>query len=173
VDPYAGEGYDLPADLILVTHQHDDHNHVELPARKPDCQVITNVEALAGGQHNSFDLGWCQVESTYAANANHDPKECVGYIITLDGKTVYASGDTSKYAAMADLAARHLDWCLLPIDGVYNMGPAEAAECAEMIGAQHTVPIHMKPGRLFDLRTAGSFKTPSRLILQPGSHVEL
>ena len=22
VDPYAGEGYDLPADIILVSHQH-------------------------------------------------------------------------------------------------------------------------------------------------------
>jgi L-ascorbate metabolism protein UlaG (beta-lactamase superfamily) len=28
VDPYAGEGYDLPADLILVSHQHGDHNQL-------------------------------------------------------------------------------------------------------------------------------------------------
>jgi L-ascorbate metabolism protein UlaG (beta-lactamase superfamily) len=26
LDPYAGEGYDKPGDIILVTHQHDDHN---------------------------------------------------------------------------------------------------------------------------------------------------
>ncbi|MBR4667318.1 MAG: MBL fold metallo-hydrolase, partial [Butyrivibrio sp.] len=25
VDPYAGEGYDVPADLILETHGHFDH----------------------------------------------------------------------------------------------------------------------------------------------------
>ena len=25
IDPYAGEGYDLPADLILVSHGHPDH----------------------------------------------------------------------------------------------------------------------------------------------------
>ena len=30
IDPYAGEGYDLPADLILVTHNHSDHNAVKV-----------------------------------------------------------------------------------------------------------------------------------------------
>ena len=56
VDPYAGEGYDLPADIILVTHQHYGHNKVKLCARKLDCRVITNKEALAGGNHKSFDV---------------------------------------------------------------------------------------------------------------------
>ena len=30
IDPYAGEGYDLPADLILITHAHQDHTAVKL-----------------------------------------------------------------------------------------------------------------------------------------------
>ena len=25
VDPYAGEGYDKPADIVLITHEHSDH----------------------------------------------------------------------------------------------------------------------------------------------------
>ena len=29
VDPYKGKGYETPADIILVTHQHSDHNKVE------------------------------------------------------------------------------------------------------------------------------------------------
>ena len=43
VDPYAGEGYDQPADIILVSHQHGDHNKVELCAKKTDCRVISSV----------------------------------------------------------------------------------------------------------------------------------
>ena len=30
VDPYKGKGYDMPADIILVTHQHSDHNKIKL-----------------------------------------------------------------------------------------------------------------------------------------------
>jgi len=33
VDPYKGKGYDAPADLILVTHQHYDHNQISRCAK--------------------------------------------------------------------------------------------------------------------------------------------
>ncbi len=36
VDPYAGDGYDVPADLILITHAHSDHNGVELIRKRAD-----------------------------------------------------------------------------------------------------------------------------------------
>jgi len=42
------------ADIILVTHQHNDHNKVVLCTQKPDCRIITNKEALAGGKHNKI-----------------------------------------------------------------------------------------------------------------------
>ena len=45
------------------------------------------------------------------------------YILTVDGKTVYFSGDTSRTSQMETMAAMKLDWALLPIDGIYNMGP--------------------------------------------------
>ncbi len=34
VDPFIGDGYNVPADIILVTHEHNDHNHVELPEKR-------------------------------------------------------------------------------------------------------------------------------------------
>lgn len=62
VDPFAGEGYDAPADLILVTHQHRDHNKISLCAKKQECKIITNVDALAGGRHNRFDMSRIEIE---------------------------------------------------------------------------------------------------------------
>jgi len=49
-DPCAGDDYDLPADLILVTHGHFDHCAVDkVQDRNEDCMVITHREAVEAG----------------------------------------------------------------------------------------------------------------------------
>ena len=173
VDPYAGEGYDVPADIILVTHQHNDHNQLRLITQKEGCVVITNAEALEGGVRNTFSVNGIEIEAVEAANKNHDPKSCAGYIITIDGITVYAAGDTSATGQMESFAERELDYALLPCDGVYNMNVAEAMSCAELISAKHTIPIHMKPGKLFDREIAESFECEGRIIVEAGEEIAL
>jgi len=173
IDPYAGAGYDQPADLILITHQHDDHNKTELITQKPGCTVISNAEALAGGKHNSFTLKGIAIEAVAAQNKNHPPDQCVGYILTVDGLKLYFSGDTSITEQMSGFAAKKLDYAFLCADGIYNMSLTEAAECAKLIGARHNVPIHLKPGELFDRTMAEQFAGPNRLIIEAGEEVEL
>ena len=173
LDPFAGEGYDLPADLILVTHDHHDHNRVDLPAQKPGCEIITFREALAGGEYHSFLRDDFSIRAVPAANKNHNPSCCVGFVIEVDGKKIYAAGDTSITRAMDGFAALALDWALLPIDGVYNMDPEEASRAAALIGAAHSVPIHMKPGALFDEEMAARFDAPGKTVLHPGETIEL
>ena len=56
IDPFAGEGYDLPADLVLITHEHPDHNDLGKVTLKPDATVIRSADALAGGQYHTFDV---------------------------------------------------------------------------------------------------------------------
>lgn len=176
IDPYAGEGYDLPADLILITHGHGDHTAVELiKTQNPDCQTITYKEALADGAHQTFDLGYVTVEAVEAGNnPNHDIKECVGYILTLsDGTTVYASGDTSTTDQMGTLAERNLDYAFFCCDGVYNMDMAEAMACAELVGAKHSIPYHMAPGKNFDQQRAETFQVGGGMVLPDGTEIEL
>ena len=173
VDPFAGEGYDLPADLILVTHQHSDHNKVELCTKKPDCRIISNFEALAGKKHNKFDVDGITIEAVEAKNLLHSPKKCVGYIINIDGISIYASGDTSKTKQMETFAALGLDYALFPGDGKFNMGIKEAAECARIVGARHNIIIHLKPGDLFDRNKAEEWDAPNKLIVEPGQEIAL
>ncbi|MDR1117436.1 MAG: MBL fold metallo-hydrolase [Oscillospiraceae bacterium] len=173
IDPYAGEGYDKPADILLVSHQHDDHNQTGLVTKKPGCTVITNAEALAGGKHNTFDVGGIVIEAVEASNVNHDPTQCVGYMLTVDGIKIYFAADTSRTKSMETFAERKLDYALLPIDGYYNMNSSEAAECARLIGARVNIPVHMKPGELFDREVAETFDAPGKRIVAPGEEIEL
>ena len=176
IDPYAGEGYDLAADLILVTHGHQDHNAVKkVRKRNEDCRIITWKEGLVKGEYRTFDLGYAVVEAVQAGNnRNHSIKKCVGWVITLsDGITVYVSGDTSTTDQMAELAERKIDYAFFVCDGVYNMDMEEAIACAKLVNAKHSIPYHMKPGSLFSQKKAEQFDVPNRLIIPAGGEISL
>ncbi len=178
IDPFAGSGYDMTADLILQTHDHFDHKDMsKISSKSSDCVVITQKEALSGGTHNSFDQGYVKVEAVEAGyNKNHDKKNCVGYILTFtNGATLYVSGDTSKTEQMPDLAARNLDYAFFCCDGVFNMDAAEASECASLVGAKVSIPYHTGSASetIFDETNAARFTAPGAYILKPGEELVL
>ena len=173
VDPYAGEGYDRKADLILITHEHRDHNNIDLIKEKADAIILRSKDMLIKGIYQIKKIGNIKIEAVPAYNKNHKKEECVGYILTVDGKTIYLSGDTSTTDAMPGLKERKLDYAFLCMDGKYNMGPEEATECAKMIGAKKSVPYHMAPGKLFDEETARKLKVDSLQIVPAGSKIDL
>lgn len=173
VDPYVGKGYEEPADLILVTHQHGDHNQIKLAAKKPVCTIMQNQDALKDGTYQSFSIRDVHVQAVPAYNRNHDRRECVGYMISFDGLKLYATGDTSTTEEMKSYAAMKLDYVLLPIDGYYNMGPEEASACADLMEVKHAIPIHMMPGALFDEKQAAKFTARNRMIIRPGEEISL
>lgn len=171
IDPYAGEGYDLPADLILVTHGHPDHNAVNLiTAQNEGCQTITNAEALVEGEYHTFELGFVTVEAVQAGNnKNHDINVCVGYVLTFaDGKTLYVTGDTSTTEQMATFADRHFDYAFFCCDGMFNMGMEEAIACANLVQAAHSIPYHIALGSNFDAEKAAGFTADTAMIVPAG-----
>ena len=178
VDPFMGEGYDVPADLILMTHGHYDHTQTKLISTvNEDCETISWKEAVVKGEHKTFDLGYVTVEAVEAGyNKNHNVKDCVGYILTFsNGVTLYLSGDTSTTPQMSELADRNLDYAFFCCDGVYNMNVDEASECAKTVNAKHSIPYHMIPANQggFDLTVAEDFDAEGKIIIRPGEELVL
>ena len=172
IDPFAGEGYDAREDLILVSHEHSDHNKVELVTMKADGRILRAGDFLKDGVYQEIHEKDLVIRGVEACNKNHPRNACVGFLVQAEGKKIYFSGDTSRTEAMErELPAEHIDYAFLPIDGIYNMDAAEASVCAGLIKAEHTIPVHMAPGKLFDQAAAERFEAEGRMILRPGEKI--
>jgi L-ascorbate metabolism protein UlaG (beta-lactamase superfamily) len=179
IDPYAPGDYSQPADLVLVTHGHGDHNKVDLVHLKPTGVVVAPAGAVPSREHrpvkegDAFAIGPVQVRAVAAYNKNHRRAECVGYVLTVDKVKLYHAGDTSLVPEMADLAPLGLDYALFPTDGFYNMDGAEARRCADLVKARHAVAIHSSPKELYDAERAALLQGPDVLPLAPGQVIAL
>lgn len=171
VDPYAGEGYDMPADIVIVTHEHSDHNQVDLVTLKDDGVILRHGDLFVDGGYPTKKIKKVMIEGTPAENKNHTREECVGFVMTVDGITLYGAGDTNYYPEMESF--NDLDYALLPVDGIYNMSAQEASRCAHVIDSRYFIPIHTSPTQLYDEDIAKSFKSPHALYIKPGERLKL
>lgn len=106
----------------------------------------------------AVDIGPFRIEAVPAAHEALDP-QYVGYVVRCGAWTLYHSGDTVRYAGMADVLRPHaIDVALLPINGrapergvAGNLDAAEAAALARDIGARVVIPCHYE---MFTFNTA-------------------
>lgn len=147
------------ADLVLVTHSHADHySSVKIQkVRRDNTTVIApnncvskiggNVKTLKAGQETMVDR--IRVKAVDAYNYKrftssgkpwHPRGYGVGYLITIEGKTIYHAGDTDFIPEMKELG--HVDLALLPTGDKYTMDNDEAAEAALAINPQSVIPMH-------------------------------
>jgi L-ascorbate metabolism protein UlaG (beta-lactamase superfamily) len=147
------------ADLILVTHSHTDHcdsDKIKNVRKKgtviiapEDCvsMIGGSVKTLKPGEETS--VGNIRVKAVEAYNYKrfrspgkpYHPKGFgVGYLIMVEGKTIYHAGDTDFIPEMRQVD--HLDVALLPSGGTYTMDNAEAAEATIAINPKIVVPMH-------------------------------
>jgi len=151
---------DVDAKFIILTHGHGDHVGDGLKIGKRCNSLFICVNELAewikskglnahnmhiGGAHN-FDFG--RVKFTIAHHGSLTPDnqyagEPSGVLVTIDGKTIYHTGDTGLFYDMKLIGEMNpIDYMLLPIGDNYTMGPEDAAYAAKLLSAKKVVPIH-------------------------------
>jgi len=167
VDPAATGDYKEAADIILVTHNHTDHNNVSLVTTKDNTKTITTAEALKDGVHQTLDIEGIKIQAVPAYNKNHDKASTVGYVIEFDGIKIYHAGDTSTTDEMKTLSSQGITYALFPIDGVYNMGAGEAKEAAKIVNAKHSIPMHTSElNKPFNEVNANAFSIEPSFVLK-------
>ncbi|GLI34168.1 MBL fold metallo-hydrolase [Desulforhabdus amnigena] len=143
----------VPADLVLISHEHFDHCSPEDLARiqKADTVIVTNaasagkltgdIKVVTPGDRLSVAGADIEVGAAYNINKNFHPKKAgmLSFVISLDGIRYYHAGDTDFIPEMKDL---QVDVAFLPVSGTYVMTADEAVQAALAIRPQLAIPMH-------------------------------
>lgn len=145
-------------DLILVTHDHNDHvgQTLELAARH-DAEVVAIFDVIQnlitqglpehlgvgmniGGTVSRLGLSIKMVQAMHSSAHG----AAAGFIITLpDGICIYNSGDTGLFGDMALFGKLHdIDFAMLPIGGRFTMDAVQAAYACSLLGCRKVIPQH-------------------------------
>jgi L-ascorbate metabolism protein UlaG (beta-lactamase superfamily) len=98
------------------------------------------------GGKRDFDFG--KVTMTYAMHSSSFADgtyggAAAGFMLEIEGKTIYYSGDTALNQEMKLLGERFtIDWALLPIGGNFTMDAADAAEAANFLRTKNVIGLH-------------------------------
>lgn len=158
-DPYKLTGPGKKADIIFISHDHYDHcskNDISKISTK-DTEIIASIEAGEGLRAarvlckeltemvpgDSIDVSGVMVKAVPAYNINKQfhlkASKKLGFIVTMDGISVYHAGDTDLIPEMKDVRC---DIALLPVSGTYVMTADEAAQAALVIKPKAALPMH-------------------------------
>jgi L-ascorbate metabolism protein UlaG (beta-lactamase superfamily) len=176
IDPFAGMSamaasrgmqFDYPpidgveADLLLVTHEHIDHNGVEAIGGDPEI-----LRSTAGRLESPIgEVIAISSEHDETAGTERGPNTI--FVFELDGLRVCHFGDFGQSALREEQIAAigPIDLLIVPVGGGPTAGAQEAAAIVERLSPRWVVPMHYRTARTNFLETEEAF-------LELMSHVE-
>jgi L-ascorbate metabolism protein UlaG (beta-lactamase superfamily) len=143
----------VSADLVLVTHEHGDHNAVDRVSGDPPV-----IRSTAG----RFDSPVGQVvgiasEHDPAAGTERGPNTI--FVFELDGVRIAHFGDFGQSALRSEQAEAigNLDLLLLPVGAGPVIGAEAAAEIVDRLSPKWVVPMHYRTSRVNFLEPVDPF----------------
>ncbi len=181
-------------DLVLVTHDHDDHvgEAGEILKKFPEATLIAQPELTSrllrdygflpsqikngngmniGGTVEEKGFKITMVEATHSSETG----EPSGFMIDIDGDVVYHAGDTGLMASMEYFKALYSPRiALLPVGSVYTMDVKAAAMAADILGVSAVIPMHYMtfPILTQSAEDMGRLTKADVLNIKPGTLIE-
>ncbi|MGM8366291.1 metal-dependent hydrolase [Virgibacillus sp. W0181] len=154
----------VDADVILLTHGHNDHvgDTIEI-AQRTGAQIVAinelavyltqkglNAHGMNIGGAYDFDFGRVKYTRAYHSSSYEEADGTfiytgmpAGILLTIDNKTIYHVGDTALFSDLKLIGEMNsIDVAFIPIGDNFTMGPDEALIAADWINAKTVIPVH-------------------------------
>ena len=148
------------ADLVLVTHEHADHNGVEMVGGDPPV-----LRSTAGRLESPIgEVIAIASEHDEAAGTERGPNTIFAF--ALEGLRLAHFGDFGQRALRDEQAAAlgQVDMVFLPVGAGPTIGPEQGAAIVERLSPRWVVPMHYRTHRI-------SFLDPPDAFLERMPHV--
>lgn len=132
------------ADLLLVTHEHRDHNAVEVIDGKPAV-----LRSTAGRLESPIgEVVAIASEHDAAAGTERGPNTI--FVFSLDGVRVAHFGDFGQSGLRDEQAAAigSVELVFLPVGAGPTIGPDQAAQIIERLEPRWIVPMHYRTPKI-------------------------
>jgi L-ascorbate metabolism protein UlaG (beta-lactamase superfamily) len=126
------------ADVVLVSHDHDDHNYIKDIKGK-----FTRISTA--GTHEAKDAKIRALPTYHDSSRGSERGNNLLFVIEADGLRVAHFGDLGHLLdndAIKDLGP--IDILMLPVGGFYTIDPGEATIVMESVKPAITIPMHFK-----------------------------
>ena len=143
----------VEADLLLVTHEHGDHNGVEAIVGDPAI-----LRSTAGTLESPLgDVVAIASEHDEQAGTTRGPNTI--FVFGLDGLRVCHFGDFGQSALREEQAAAigAVDLLIIPVGGGPTIGAEQAHAIIERLAPRWVIPMHYRTPRINFLETAEEF----------------
>jgi L-ascorbate metabolism protein UlaG (beta-lactamase superfamily) len=142
-----------PPHLLLVTHEHMDHNGVE--AIPGDPAVLRSTAGTLESPLGQVTA----ISSEHDENAGTERGPNTIFVFSLDGLRVCHMGDfgQSELRPEQEAAIGEVDLLFIPVGGGPTIGGEQAQAIVERLSPRWAVPMHYRTPRIGFLETAEDF----------------
>lgn len=144
IDPHDGLSIGLPkpsvkGDLILVTHDHFDHNAVNVVVKQS-----SRIMKMFRGYIEVDDITVKGIKTFHDKFGGKRRGENTVYILEVDGYKIAHLGDIGEFPLRKEVQdeLENIDLLILPVGGVYTIDPSEAWEIIVGASPRNVMPIH-------------------------------